>query len=641
MTKDKLTVYTVQPNDEREEFTVDERMFCDGAHFTSYRFLGSRVCKKGVRFTVWAPHAKAVSVVGDFNDWDEEADPMSSHNGFWSCTVEGISQGTVYKYRIEPQTGKALMKADPYAFYGELRPNTASVVWDVLNFLWSDEGWMTNRTEQYDKPLNIYELHIGSWRTDETGGFLNYSEIADRLIPHLRQYHYTHVEIMPVSEHPFDGSWGYQTTGYYAVTSRYGTPYDFKCFVEKLHLAGFGVITDWVPGHFCKDAHGLYRFDGSYLYECENEKLRENHGWGTANFDFTKKEVHSFLISNAFFWFDIYHVDGIRVDAVSNMLYLNYGKGDDFDIRNKNGGFENIEAIEFLKKLNKAVFERFQNPLMIAEESSAWPLVTKPDYLGGLGFNYKWNMGWMNDMLQYMSLDPYFRKYNHRLITFSFMYAFSENYILPISHDEVVHGKKSLVDKMPGTYEQKFANARLFAAYMMAHPGKKLLFMGSEIAQFTEWDYGKSVEWELLSYPAHDSYASFVRELNALYQSEPAFWELDHSYEGFDWIDHSNYKESLISFLRKSKNAEDFLIFVFNFTPVPHPNYPIGIDRFTDYVEIFNTDAQCYGGGGMTNEGLIEPKAGEYNDRNFHIEIDVPPLGACILKPRFTFCSQR
>lgn len=625
----------------KEKMNQDESLFYSGEHYFSYRFLGSHLTEKngepGVLFRVWAPHAKAVSVVGDFNRWNAKKNPMRRRNGFWSVFIKGLTAGCVYKYSIETAEKEKILKSDPYAVSSELRPNTASVVYPVNDFLWCDDDWMQYRKtyDPYHSPMNIYELHLGSWKRDKELEFANYSDIADKLIPYLKQYSFTHVEIMPVTEHPFDGSWGYQATGYFSVTSRYGTPYDFKCFVEKLHLAGFGVIMDWVPGHFCKDSHGLYRFDGNYLFESPDERLRENKGWGTANFDFSRNEVHSFMISNAFYWFDVFHIDGIRADAVSNMLYLDYDKETANSAVNKFGGYENLDAIDFLKKLNAAVFEYFPNPLMIAEESSSWPMVTKPVHDGGLGFNFKWNMGWMNDTLRYMALDPYFRKYNHNLITFSLMYAFSENFILSISHDEVVHGKKSLIDKMPGSYEEKFANLKLFYGYMIGHPGKKLLFMGCEFGQFTEWKYYDELEWFLLKYPAHDSLSHFVQKLFSLYWRESALWEADGSYDGFEWLEHDNNEESMVSFVRKGKDPNNFLLFILNFTPVRRKNYKIGITRFTDYEEIFNSDCKEFGGSGLINKKMIRPRAGSHKGKPFHIQVDCPPLSVCILKAKF------
>lgn len=609
-----------------------EGAFHTGQLYDAYRFFGSHKTDKGVSFTLWAPNAVSVSVIGDFNRWDETAHPLSRIRSFWHTEIPRVPLGTRYKYCILGADGIKRWKADPYARFCELRPRTASVVYDTSDFIWDDEVWMEQRSLLYQQPLSIYEVHLGSWYPTEEQ---SYDNLVDQLIAHLHQYHYTHVELLPLTEHPFDGSWGYQATGYYAVTSRYGNPHDFQRFINKLHQAGFGVILDWVPGHFCKDAHGLYQFDGSFLYEYSQEVLRENQGWGTANFDVSKPEVRSFLISSAFYWLETFHIDGFRVDAVSNLLYLNYGKEDHCSPRNRDGGFENIEAVAFIKQLNHAVLAHFHNPIMIAEEATAWPLVTKPDYLGGLGFHYKWNMGWMNDILEYMSLDPYFRKFHHRLLTFSLMYAFSENYILPLSHDEVVHGKRSLLNKMPGSYEEKFANLRLFFTYMIAHPGKKLSFMGNEIGQFAEWDYAKWVEWDLLKYPSHDGFSQFMQALQNLYLSHSAFWEQDHTPDGFSWVSHENAQESIVSFLRKGEDSQNFLLCIFNFTPVERPRYPVGVHRFVEYREVFNSNHRSFGGNCREHTKTMRPCMGEQDHCPFYIEVDLPPLGALILQPIF------
>ena len=575
-----------------------------------HHLLGCKVIieknRKGAEFKVWAPNAKEVRVVGEFNNWNGKKHLMEldSENGIWSLFIPGIKEGDIYKYEILPQNGERFLKADPFAFYSELRPNTASVVKNVFSpYKWEDEEWLKKRESfnSYENPMNIYELHLGSWRKravekelgkekEEDGrGFYSYKEIADRLLPYILEMGYTHIEIMPLAEHPLDASWGYQVTGYFSITSRYGDPEGFKYFVNEFHKAGIGIIMDWVPGHFCKDAHGLYRFDGTPLFEYEDDRRGENYGWGTANFDLGKPEVRSFLVSNAVFLYEIYHIDGIRADAISNVIYMEYGKPEIHGLKNKYGGDEDLDAIEFLRLLNKIVFEYFKNPLMIAEEATAWPLVTRPAYIGGLGFNYKWNMGWMNDMLKYMELDPIYRKYNHNLITFSLMYSFSENFVLSLSHDEVVHGKKSLLDKMFGHYENKFASLRMFYGYMYTHPGKKLLFMGGEFGQFIEWRYYEELEWKLLKYPIHDSMKSYVRDLNHLYKKEKSLWELDCTSDGFQWIDHNNADQSIISYVRKSRDKDDYLVIICNFTPVHYSNFKVGIPRITE-TEIFMVD---------------------------------------------------
>lgn len=617
--------------------------------FRTYNIFGSHLKTingvSGVRFTLWAPNAKYVSVVGDFNNWTGSLHKMKKikSSGIWTLFIPNLKCGDIYKYEIITLDNKKFLKSDPYAFYSELRPNTASKIVSLDKYTWHDEEFIFKRstTPVYDKPLNIYEVHLGSWKRDENkddeDNFKNYKDIADELVEYVIDMGYTHIEILPVTEHPLDASWGYQSTGYYSVTSRYGTPEDFMYFVDKFHQNNIGVLIDWVPGHFCKDSHGLYRFDGTPLYEYDNPILAENFDWGTANFDLSKKEVRHFLINNALFWFDVYHIDGIRVDAVANMLYLNYGKKEGMSIKNKFGGNENLDAIDFLKTLNKTVFKYFPNVLMIAEDSSCFPYITAPTYLNGVGFNYKWNMGWMNDMLKYMQMDPIYRKYHHNLITFSLMYAFSENFILPLSHDEVVHGKKSLLDKMPGDYWQKFANLRLFYGYMMSHPGKKLLFMGAEIGQFLEWRYTHSLDWTLLDYPMHKSLNLYFKEINSIYKKEKALWEVDHSYEGFQWIDHQNFEQSIISFMRIGKEKKDFIIVICNFTPVVYHNYKIGVPSFVHYKEIFNSDNEAFGGSNVLNKDVIKPHIENWHNQPYHIEITIPPLATIFIKPHYKY----
>lgn len=623
--------------------------FHKGINYYSYNFLGCHLMSmnkiKGAVFSLWAPHAEKVYVVGSFNDWNGEKHSMDKikDSGIWSIFIPGVESGDSYMFQVYGGDGKIVLKADPFAFYSQLRPKNASIAVNYKGYKWKDIKWMEKRKNLniYSEPVNIYEVHLGSWKNheeekeDDNKKFYTYRELADELPDYVLSMGYTHIELLPVMEHPLDDSWGYQTTGYFSVTSRYGSPDDFKYFIDRCHKKGIGVILDWAPGHFCKDSHGLYNFDGTHLYENDDPLIGENFDWGTANFDFVKPEISSFLISNAVFWFKEYHIDGMRVDAVANMLYLNYGKKSDIHIKNKYGGDEKLEAVEFLKKLNEAVFKYVDNPMVIAEDSSTWPNLTSPTYLGGIGFNYKWNMGWMNDMLKYMEQDPLYRKYNHNKITFSLYYAFSENFILPLSHDEVVHGKKSLLNKMPGDYWQKFANLRVFLGYMMAHPGKKLLFMGGEFGQFIEWNFKQGLDWLLLNYPAHKKMQDYVRSLNMLYKKESSFYQLDHTYEGFEWIDHSNYEKSIISFIRKGKDKENYLIFICNFTPIVYYDYRVGVPELISYKEIFNSDNEKFGGSGQTNEEILSAEDKNWNNQKYNIMLKIPPLAISVLKPVF------
>lgn len=621
--------------------SYDAYLFREGNHFRSYDFLGAHITTiegcEGALFRVWAPNAAAVSLIGSFNDWKAEGYAMtkSEDSGIWSIFVPGLKEWEMYKYEITASDGRKLVKADPYAFYSELRPGTASRLVSLGKYHWKDQSWMECRKKLniFERPVSIYEVHPGSWKQKPDGEFYTYTELAEELVEYVKAMGYTHIELLPLGEHPFDGSWGYQATGYYSPTSRYGSPHDLMYFIDKCHQEGIGVILDWVPGHFCKDDHGLRLFDGTPLYEYSDPRKGENYGWGTCHFDLGKPEIHSFLISNAVFWFEKYHVDGLRVDAVASMLYLDYDRKPGEWVPNKFGGRENLEAVEFLRKLNKVVFEYFPNVMMIAEESTTWPLVTAPTYLGGLGFNYKWNMGWMNDMLKYMSMDPIHRKWHHNLITFSLMYAYTENYILPLSHDEVVHGKKSLLDKMPGDYWQKFANLRVFLGYMAAHPGKKLLFMGGELAQFIEWRYDTGLDWLLLDYEKHREMQHYVRQLNGVYRNEKALWEQDHVFEGFEWIDANNYEQSIIVFMRKGKTLSDTVIIVCNFTPVVYEDYKIGVPFMGDYLEIFNSDSTEFGGSGQLNAGRLTARSQKWHNQQYSIEIKVPPLAAVYFKP--------
>ena len=621
-------------------------LYHQGTNYHAYEMLGAHFMekdgKKGVRFSVWAPHAKSVSVVGDFNAWDTRTHTMEKigDGEIWVTFIEGLEEGEVYKYAIEPQWGGPhIMKADPYGFYAEKKPKTASRLYDMKKYKWNDAAWQERKKTHpsYASPMLTYEVHLGSWRRTLEGGYLSYRELADQLIGYAKKMNYTHIEVMPLCEHPFDGSWGYQATGYYAVTSRYGEPDDFRYFVDTAHANGIAVIMDWVPGHFCKDEQGLRHFDGMTLYESDNEQRAENWEWGTTNFDYGRTEVQSFLISNAMFWFEEYHIDGLRIDAVANMLYLNYGRKDGEWQPNKYGDTGNLEAMDFIKKLNEAIFKFHPDALMIAEESTAWPLISKPVYMGGMGFNYKWNMGWMNDMLAYMSLDPIYRKWNQDKVTFSFMYAFSENFVLPLSHDEVVHGKCSLVSKMPGDYWQKFAGLRGFFGYWMAHPGKKLLFMGGEFAQFIEWNYDDSLDWHLVQeYPMHTKMLEYSRALNKFYKENRPFWEVDFDWNGFEWIDCNDSENSIITFVRKADNAADFLVVLCNFTPEVRHDYRIGVPKKGEYREVFNSDAEEFGGSGVKNEGALHTEDVPWHDREQSLVITVPPMATIYLRLKDT-----
>ena len=611
------------------------REFFNGDCFDAYHVLGAHPCTapngaEGWRFAVWAPGATAVEVCGGFDGWERGVPMEKADTGVWSAFIPGLAEGDLYKYRVHGADGSTVMRSDPYAFATELRPGTASKL-AKLDFTFDDHAWMERRDKCRNRPLNIYELHAGSWKhkpgstqPDGSDDWYNYEELAKELIPWLLDHHFTHVELLPLAEHPFDGSWGYQTTGYFSVTSRYGTPKDFMAFVDKLHQAGIGVILDWVPAHFPKDAYGLYMFDGAPCYEDPNPRRGEHKEWGTMVFNYGMNEVASFLISSAMFWIEKYHVDGLRVDAVASMLYLDYNRRDGEWEQNCKGGKENLEAIAFLQKLNTAVLSRYPHKMMIAEESTAWPLVTKPAADGGLGFNFKWNMGWMNDMLSYMKTDPLFRAGNHGKVTFSFFYAFSENFVLPISHDEVVHGKCSLINKMPGDYEEKFANLRTFYGYMMAHPGKKLLFMGQEFGQFIEWDEKKQLDWMLLGYDKHRQLQSYVKDLNHLYRDTPALWQVDYSWEGFQWIVPDDNQQSVIAFLRRDATGK-MLMIVCNFNPVLRQNYEMGVPNPGSYKEILNSDDPKYGGSGVTN-GTVRSKEGEMHGFEQHVSLTLPPL---------------
>ena len=620
---------------------LDQYLFGQGNHYEIYEKLGAHLVQngkqKGVYFAVWAPHAQAVSVVGEFNEWDTEANPMKREEplGIYTCFIPGVKKDQMYKYCIETYSGEQIFKADPYANYAELRPGTASRVADIENIKWTDTEWMTRRKTWNHKhePMSVYEAHIGSWmrhpgREDE--GFYTYREFARAITKYIKEMGYTHVELMGIAEHPFDGSWGYQVTGYYAPTSRYGSPEDFAWMINYLHRNKIGIILDWVPAHFPKDAHGLADFDGTPTYEYADPRLGEHPDWGTKVFDFGKNEVRNFLISNALFWVEKFHIDGLRVDAVASMLYLDYGRKDGEWVANKYGENKNLEAIDFFRHLNSVVLGRNPGALMIAEESTAWPQVTGDVEEGGLGFSLKWNMGWMHDFTEYMKLDPYFRKDNHHLMTFAMSYAYSENYILVLSHDEVVHTKSSMIGKMPGDVWQSFANLRLSYGFMMGHPGKKLLFMGGEFAQYSEWSEARSLDWHLLQYADHQEMQAYVKELNHLYTEEPAFWAEDFDPNGFQWIECDDAESSIVSFVRRSKEKE--LVFLCNFTPVVHRGFSLGVPQEGVYHERLNSDAARFGGSDVINAVPLQSKAEPAGRCPFRVELDVPPLGMVILE---------
>ncbi len=623
---------------------IDVSLFNEGEHYSIYEKMGAHPMTvdgvEGVLFAVWAPNAERVSVVGNFNNWDGRRHPMRKldYSGIFELFIPGKYVGEIYKYEICAKSGNVFMKSDPYAFSGELRPANASRIVD-LSYKWKDAKWISNRenSNPVEKPMNIYEMHLGAWKKPEDGReFFNYRDIAPQLAEYLNDMNYNYVELMPIMEHPFDPSWGYQVTGYYAPTSRYGTPADFMYFVDYLHSKGIGVIIDWVPAHFPKDDHGLGRFDGTALYEHEDPRRGEHPHWGTYIFNYGRNEVKNFLIANALYWAEKYHVDGIRMDAVASMLYLDYGRNSGEWIPNMYGGNENLEAIDFIKELNKQMKEKHKGVLLIAEESTAWPMMTHTLEEGGLGFDFKWNMGWMNDFLGYIKLDPLYRKYHHNELTFSMVYAYSENFVLVLSHDEVVHEKGSMISKMPGGYEDKFSNLRVAYGHMMTHPGKKLLFMGQEIAQFAEFNEAAEVDWSLFEFDAHVYMQGYVKELNKLYMNEPALYELDSKSEGFQWINCNNANASLLSYMRKGKKEEDTLVIICNFTPIAHKSYKLATPSGGSWQEIFSSDNSKFGGEGRNNKTAKQAKKEAVDGQEHYISVNVPPLSISVFKKKKT-----
>jgi 1,4-alpha-glucan branching enzyme len=620
----------------------DLYLLAEGTHTRAYEKLGAHLAeangRRGVHFAVWAPNAKLVSVIGDFNGWDPAANVMQPTSaGVWERLIPEVGQGAVYKYHVESKyRDYEVDKADPYGFAAEIRPHTASRVWNLESYRWNDGPWMASRRKNNspDSPISIYEVHLGSWRRVPEDGnrWLTYHEVAPLLADYVHDAGFTHIEFLPVMEHPFDGSWGYQTIGYFAPTSRFGTPADFMYLIDYLHQCGIGVILDWVPAHFPKDEAGLGYFDGSHLYEHADPRQGDQPDWNTFVFNYGRNEVQSFLISNALFWLDKYHVDGLRVDAVASMLYLDYGRREGEWIPNRFGGKENIEAIHFLRGLNERVYAAFPDVIMIAEESTAWPQVSRPTYVGGLGFGLKWNMGWMHDVLDYMLQDPVLRSYHHNQIIFSLLYAFSENFVLPFSHDEVVHGKASMLRKMPGDEWQKFANLRLLYSFMFGHPGKKLLFMGDEFGQWAEWNHDVSLDWHLLANPLHAGLKRWVRDLNTFYRGQTAFHQLDFEAAGFEWVDCKDFQRCVISFLRRGRNPDDQLLFVCNFTPVVRQNYRIGISAGGYWREVLNSDAPVYGGSGQGNLGGLSAVPLPVHERPFSLNMLLPPLAMVVFQ---------
>jgi 1,4-alpha-glucan branching enzyme len=640
---------------------LDTHLFAEGNHHRIYEKLGAHPTKingiEGVYFALWAPNARNVSVLGDFNSWDGRKNQMRrGDTGIWELFVPELTYGASYKYEVKNWEGHIYEKSDPYGFQQEVRPKTASIVADLDSYQWNDAEWMNKRrqSDPLAKPISVYEFHLGSWmhgsaseptkllsgesepviatEWKQDARFLSYYELADKLIPYVKELGYTHIEMLPVAEHPFDGSWGYQVTGYYAPTSRFGNPEDFMYFVDRCHENGIGVIVDWVPGHFPKDGHGLAFFDGTHLYEHADPRKGEHKEWGTLVFNYNRNEVRNFLVANALFWFDKYHIDGIRVDAVASMLYLNYCRKDGEWVANDYGGCENIEAANFLRQVNSLLFSYFPGTLSIAEESTSWPMVSWPTYTGGLGFNLKWNMGWMHDMLDYFNMDPWFRQFHQNNLTFSMWYHHSENYMLALSHDEIVHGKSNIIGKMPGDEWQKFANVRCLFGFMFTHPGKKTMFMSMEFAQWSEWNVWTDLDWDLLQYHSHKTLKKFFTDLNGIYKSEPALYTQDFEEAGFQWIDCSDNRHSVVAFIRRGTNPEEFVITVCNFTPQPHSHYRVGVPELGFYTEIFNSDARQYGGSNMGNLGGKWTDEWSFHEQPYSLDLCLPPLGVLILK---------
>jgi 1,4-alpha-glucan branching enzyme len=630
---------------------MDLHLFAEGNHKRLYHHFGAQLREigpptpgpgaaggeRGVYFAVWAPNAARVSVVGDFNGWDGRVHPMRRllGSGVWEIFIPGVKEGAHYKFEIKTQSGALLLKSDPFGFFSQHGEQTSSMVYDLRRYQWSDSEWMAARPEKewHRSAISIYEVHLGSWRrvAEERNRFLSYLEFAETLLPYVLEMGFTHIELMPIAEHPFEGSWGYQVTNYYAPTSRFGNPDELRHFIDACHRAGVGVIMDWVPAHFPKDAHGLAEFDGTDLYEHADPRQGEHQDWGTLIFNFGRNEVRNFLTANALFWLDEYHIDGLRVDAVASMLYLDYSRQPGQWIPNAFGGRENLDAVFFLKQTNELCYGSFPGVITIAEESTAWPAVSRPTYLGGLGFGFKWNMGWMHDFLHYMALDPIYRRFHQGNVTFSIMYAFQEHFILVLSHDEVVHGKGSLINKMPGDEWQKFANLRMFYAWMFAHPGKKLLFMGGEFGQYREWNHDRSLDWELTDRPLHDGLRRLVQHLNHVYRKEPALWDLDDTHESFEWIDFHDSENSVVAFFRRSKEGEIVVVAV-NATPVVRYNYRLGVPHEGFYREIVNTDGETYGGSNVGNLGGMEAEAVEWQGRRHSMGVNLPPLALVAFK---------
>lgn len=622
----------------------DLQLWGEGNHFKAYHFLGAHIKTvdgvEGTHFVVTAPSATRVSVIGSFNSWDGRVHRMRKYHdqGLWEIFIPHVTENDQYKYEIKtPVQDPPLKKADPFAFKSELRPGTASVVKDIFGFKWSDSRWMKSRQEKqaHDTPVSIYEVHAGSWRrkVGKDPGFLSYRDLANELVPYVKKMGFTHIELMPIAEHPYDPSWGYQITGYYAPTSRFGDPEDFMYFVNQCHKSDIGVLIDWVPAHFAKDEHGLRRFDGTGLFEHDDPRLGEHKDWGTCIFNYGRTEVRNFLISNALYWCDLFHIDGLRVDAVASMLYLDYSRDEGEWLPNKYGGRENLEAIDFLRSFNDAIHEHYPGVITFAEESTSWGGVSRPTHSGGLGFDYKWNMGWMNDTLTYIQKDPIYRRYHQDQLTFSMIYAFSENFILPLSHDEVVHMKQSLLAKMPGDDWQKFANLRLLYTYMYTHPGKNLLFMGAEFGQWAEWTESKSLDWHLLEWENHQGIQNVVHDLNALQQKEKPLHEVDFDWRGFEWVSTSDADNSIISFIRRGKNPDDHVLIILNFTPSVHHNYVVGVPQTAAYEVIFNSDSEYYGGSNAGDD-IVQAEWGDWHNQPAHIKVTIPPLAGIILKPK-------